>query len=347
MSRVIPRGKDRNTTFASRHFRLVAFPLFDTLSTMSLKRMFLILLLLGAALPTTFAQDLGRRPELEESLTSRYRVTVLGGGFMGVRGSENAIRKAGGVVVLVRDGLYGSYDRSGQISNAVQNGKAEILSGDKAKSVALVRGERFYVTAIHVGDDVVTMGLVSVRMIPSSARTSQVWCSVNFFLPKDTLAQGDIGKISPAIDQWLLPEGAISGLPPALTPAAVPSNPVDLKPGMTRDEIVSALGTPVQEAGYGDHRWLTYPGMTITLEQGKLTTVERNAQTLVPVNVSSDPVGADVLLDGNFVSSTPAVLRLQPGTYKVTVKMSGYADWQREIKILPGAEVNLNAKLSK
>jgi hypothetical protein len=29
------------------------------------------------------------------------------------------------------------------------------------------------------------------------------------------------------------------------------------------------------------------------------------------------------------------------------VKMSGYADWEREIKILPGAEVSLNARLSK
>jgi hypothetical protein len=47
------------------------------------------------------------------------------------------------------------------------------------------------------------------------------------------------------------------------------------------------------------------------------------------------------------VSSTPAVLRLQPGTYKITVKVSGYADWEREVKILPGAEVSLEAKLSK
>jgi hypothetical protein len=116
---------------------------------------------------------------------------------------------------------------------------------------------------------------------------------------------------------------------------------------MNRDEVVSALGTPLQEAGFGDRRWLTYRGMTITLEQGKLTSVEGNAQPLVPVKISSEPDGADVFLDGSFVSSTPAVLRLQAGTYKVAVKLSGYADWEREIKILPGGEVNLNARLSK
>jgi len=116
---------------------------------------------------------------------------------------------------------------------------------------------------------------------------------------------------------------------------------------MTRDDIVSAMGTPVQETVFGDHRWLTYQGVTITLEQGKLISVEHNATPLGQVKISSDPDGADIFLDGSFVSSTPAVLKLQPGTYKVVVRISGYGDWEREVKILPAAEVNLNAKLSK
>jgi hypothetical protein len=116
---------------------------------------------------------------------------------------------------------------------------------------------------------------------------------------------------------------------------------------MTREEVVGALGAPVQEAAFGEQRWLTYPGMTVVLQQGKLTAVDRNAQALAAMSVSSEPAGADVLLDGSLVSSTPAVLRLQGGTFKVVVKMSGYADWEREVKILPGAEVRLDAKLSK
>jgi hypothetical protein len=318
---------------------------------MSLKRALSIALLLGSALPFAPAQDQGRRAELEGSLQSRYRLTILGGGFVGLHG-ENTIRRAGGTVVLLRDGLYGAYDRRRLPSNGVQNGKAEVFSGDK--DVALAHGEKFYVTAAHVGSDVVTLGLLSTRMIPGGTKTSQVWCTANFFFTKDTLAQGDIGKVYSVIDQWLLPEGSNSPIPssvpptPSLPPtAAPPANPVDLKSGMTRDEIVGALGTPQQDAEFGDHGWLTYPGITITLEQGKLTSVERNAQALVPVRISSDPEGADVFLDGSFVSSTPGVLRLKAGTYKVAVKMSGYADWEREIKILPGAEVNLNAKLSK
>jgi len=328
---------------------------------MFLKRTLCIALFSCVVLLSAFAQDQGRRIEMEEALQSRYRLTVVGGGLMGVHG-ENSIRKTGGIVVVVHDGLYGAHNRSSLPANAIQNGESEVFSGDK--EVALARGEKFYVTAAHVGSDVVTLGLLSARMIPGGRKTSQLWCTVNFFFSKDTLEQGDIGKIYSVIDQWLLPEG--TGAPVSASAPPIPSTPtataganvaataptastkaVDLKPGMTREEIVSALGAPLQDAEFGDRRWLTYPGVTVTLEQGKLTSVERNAQALVPVKISSDPSGADVFLDGNFVSSTPAVLRLQAGTYKVAVKMSGYADWEREVKILPGAEVTLDARLSK
>ncbi len=315
---------------------------------MSLHKVSLIVCLLCAL---SVAQDQGRRPELEDSLQSRYRVTILGGGFMGTRG-DNSIRHAGGVVVLLRDGFYGSHDRSKLPANAIQEGKPSVLTGNK--EVALAKGEKFYVTAVHVGSDLVTMGLLSARMIPGASKSSQVWATANFFFPSDTLAQGDIGKVSAVIDQWLAPEGVSS--PPASStatttsaPAIAPpvSAPVDLKPGMTHEEIVSALGAPLQDAAFGDHRWLTYPGITITLEQGKLTSADRNAQALVPVKISSDPDGADVFVDGNFVGSTPAVLRLPAGTYKIAVKLSGFTDWERETRILPAAEVSLNAKLTK
>jgi len=311
-------------------------------------------LLLAAAVPSGFAQDRGRRVELEESLESRYRLTVLGGGFMGARGGDNTVRRAGGVVITVQEGIYGSYNRGKLASNVAQNGKMMVVSGNK--DVAVRAGEKFYVTAVHVGLDVVTLGLLSTRVFPGTGKASQLWCTANFFFEEEALAQGDIGKVYSAIDQWLLPEGATASVTPPVSQAASISKPalssaasdsVDLKLGMTREQVVTALGTPVQDAGFGERRWLTYPGITITLEQGKLISVDRNAQALIPVKISSEPVGADVFWDGSFVSSTPAVLRMPAGNYKVAVKMSGYADWEREIKILPGAEVSLNAVLSK
>ena len=65
------------------------------------------------------------------------------------------------------------------------------------------------------------------------------------------------------------------------------------------------------------------------------------------VNVSSNPSGADVSLDGEFVGNCPAVLKMSSGKHTVTVKMSGYKDWSRDITVQPGSEVQLTANLEK
>jgi len=65
------------------------------------------------------------------------------------------------------------------------------------------------------------------------------------------------------------------------------------------------------------------------------------------VNVSSNPTGADILVDGEFVGNSPAVLRLAPGKHTVTVKMSGRKDWSRDITVQAGSEVQLTANLEQ
>lgn len=65
------------------------------------------------------------------------------------------------------------------------------------------------------------------------------------------------------------------------------------------------------------------------------------------VNVSSNPAGADVLVDGEFVGNSPAALKLAAGKHTVTVKMSGYKDWSREITVQSASEVQLTANLEK
>jgi hypothetical protein len=65
------------------------------------------------------------------------------------------------------------------------------------------------------------------------------------------------------------------------------------------------------------------------------------------VNVSSNPTGADVFADGDFVGNSPAVLKLAPGKHTVAVKSAGYTDWSREITVQSGSEVQLTADLGK
>jgi hypothetical protein len=65
------------------------------------------------------------------------------------------------------------------------------------------------------------------------------------------------------------------------------------------------------------------------------------------VNVSSSPSQADLLLDGRFVGNSPAALKLAPGKHTITMKLSGYKEWSREIAVESGSEVQLTANLEK
>jgi hypothetical protein len=65
------------------------------------------------------------------------------------------------------------------------------------------------------------------------------------------------------------------------------------------------------------------------------------------VNVTSNPDGADVYVDGQFVGNCPAVLKLKPGKHTVSVNLSGHRDWSREITVESGSEVRLTAMLER
>lgn len=65
------------------------------------------------------------------------------------------------------------------------------------------------------------------------------------------------------------------------------------------------------------------------------------------MNVSSNPTGADVFADGDFVGNSPAVLKLEPGKHTVAVRSPGYTDWSKDITVQSGSEVQLTANLEK
>ena len=65
------------------------------------------------------------------------------------------------------------------------------------------------------------------------------------------------------------------------------------------------------------------------------------------VNLSSNPTGADVSVDGDFVGNSPASLKLAAGKHTISVKMTGYKDWLREITVQAGSDVQLTANLEK
>ncbi len=314
----------------------------------------LILVCIGmASLAPGAAAQADRRANLQQAISDRYRLTTLGSGSWGVRDVPDRVKRAGGVVIIRKPGLYGALSRGDVASFGIREGQEPNLYTGK-KDQAIRVGEKFYVHSVSVGTDVISLGLVSVALIPTATRTGQLWTTVSFFFPKQVLERGEITAVYRDIDQWLLPEGSFQPgySEPAPAAAAAPpprvvAAPADLKPGMDKEQVIATLGAPLKETSFGAKTWLTYPGMVVVLEQGKLTGVDQTAQPPAKVNVSSEPAGAEVYVDGSFVGSTPSVLPLPPGNYKIEVRSAGYKNWTREIKTLSGGEINLRAVLEK
>lgn len=65
------------------------------------------------------------------------------------------------------------------------------------------------------------------------------------------------------------------------------------------------------------------------------------------VGVSTSPDAAEVFADGQFYGNAPATLKLKPGKHTISVKMTGYKEWTREISTDVGSDAHLTASLEK
>jgi hypothetical protein len=60
--------------------------------------------------------------------------------------------------------------------------------------------------------------------------------------------------------------------------------------------------------------------------------------------ISSDPLGADIEIDGNFVGSTPSSVGIVAGEHTLRVSKSGYRRWERTLKSSTG-KIKIAARL--
>lgn len=61
------------------------------------------------------------------------------------------------------------------------------------------------------------------------------------------------------------------------------------------------------------------------------------------VVITSDPPGAEIYVDGQFKGQTPATLRLKSGLHRVEVKFSAKRKWARDLDVLRGSKLTLDA----
>lgn len=67
----------------------------------------------------------------------------------------------------------------------------------------------------------------------------------------------------------------------------------------------------------------------------------------ITVQITSEPAGAELFVDGEFVGSTPSKVQMTPGEHKIKVVRPGYNQWERTIKIQPNEEKTINALLEQ
>jgi|GEM_PF-2329552 len=71
------------------------------------------------------------------------------------------------------------------------------------------------------------------------------------------------------------------------------------------------------------------------------------SDALASVQLSSDPVGAEITIDGSYAGNTPSLIKLRPGTHSIKMTMPGYAPWVRAIETAAGESRNVAATLEK
>jgi class 3 adenylate cyclase len=63
------------------------------------------------------------------------------------------------------------------------------------------------------------------------------------------------------------------------------------------------------------------------------------------VSVKSEVPGCDVYVDGKFAGNAPARLKLPEGNHLIQVKHAGYKEFSREIMVMDGGDISLQAEL--
>jgi len=197
----------------------------------------------------------------------------------------------------------------------------------------------------EVLEDVLVHGQVVVP------KAGIAWGTVTEAEPKRRMGRG--GKLNVNIDSVRLVDGekvalravkdtkggghvgAMTGAMVATSIVFFPAAPFFLF--MHGKDITIPKGTEITAYISGDTR----------LDEAKFQNVDPGAAktaATAELEVSSTPPSADIAIDGKFVGSTPSAITVAPGDHDVSIKKSGFAEWNRKITVLSG-HINLSAEL--
>lgn len=66
---------------------------------------------------------------------------------------------------------------------------------------------------------------------------------------------------------------------------------------------------------------------------------------MATISFQSDPMDAEVSVDGDFRGTTPFSLKLSSGTYTIEMTRDGFQPWSRELVVVGGDDTRVKALL--
>ena len=105
---------------------------------------------------------------------------------------------------------------------------------------------------------------------------------------------------------------------------------------------ISTYNLLIRLAGYQDFT------RSLNVREGELTSVMANLPPLLgTIEVTSEPSGATILLDGQNAGTTPTkIQKVKPGTREIVLQKTGFANFTTSVKVESGKVRNVNGRLN-
>jgi hypothetical protein len=236
------------------------------------------------------AANAGSYDELKELLKNRYDGKVVVAQVSGLYGGEQKKQLFG----PGENGIYWSHFAAGAQLPAKRAADLHQLDDTTfgllragLNVTPIEKGERLKVYKFYVTPDFVQLvltptSLEHMRDLDMSRASKEVTTTrsrsgvnqdvsvagfglvFSFHFQKGAIKEShDYAAIVQEINKYLLPQSE------AKQETAAKQN-IDIEPGMTEDQVIQALGQPLQTVKFGEQKSLKYKGMTVVLKDGKV-----------------------------------------------------------------------------
>ncbi|OLD21272.1 MAG: hypothetical protein AUI91_04730 [Acidobacteria bacterium 13_1_40CM_3_56_11] len=143
----------------------------------------------------------------------------------------------------------------------------------------LVPGERLYVSEFYTSRS----GLVFYLISPSFTRFGRsprpgekkfFGVKFTFEFPPNVMTSGDYETVVREVNKYLLPVSEYRTALQAPEEQRKAAPRIEIRPGISQEEIINALGPPQQTVVFGKKTILNYPGISVELEDDRATDVK-------------------------------------------------------------------------